>query len=176
MLLFPFHFCFYSIFNLHVLHHSAHCCESGLFSVPGGVVIVECAVFLSSSGRVGSVCCQLWKNPENGSGFANQPFKVPIGCKHWTPEFWQNYISNAVSSHQIKSFWLFQGCEEKSPGSGSEQMKLELLIHIAPNIGALKKRKPGPAWRNYSFVLFLPSSSSSIEAYQSITCKTLNIQ
>lgn len=46
---------------------------------------------------------------------------------------------------KLTDFGFCQGCKEKSPGSGSEQMKLELLIHLTPNLGAFKTRKPGPA-------------------------------
>lgn len=46
---------------------------------------------------------------------------------------------------RVEDSGFCQGCKEKSPGSRSGQMKLELLIHLTPKLVTLKTRKPGPA-------------------------------
>lgn len=134
-MLFPFHFCFYSIFNLHFLHHSAQCCESGLFSGPGGVVIVECAVFLSSWLQAGweAYAVSSGKTQEMAQVLQISPLKslFVVNIEPWN--FGRTAFLMQSVLARFKDFGFCQGDTEKCPGSGSEQMKLELLIHLTPN-------------------------------------------
>lgn len=84
------------------------------------------------------------------------PLKSPFVVKVEPQNFSRTaFLAQSVLA-RLKDFGFCQGCKEKSPGSGSEQMKLELLIHLTPKLGALKTRKPGPALKGL-FILSLSS-------------------